>query len=146
MKTKGSYIFLFIAVFLTVTSCEKTPVEPVTPEPTPVPEEHHNVLVGHKWERTGDTISYGLHIISKCVLSFFTDSTGDYYAGFEVVGVQPWDEFTENTTYTFDEENNLGIINRIPIGDYVPDIIYFEYCPENETLVLNSGVAFYKKE
>ena len=148
MNTKNITIVLVTMALLVFASCEKPLIVPETTDSTIVEEEHHNVLVGHKWGRTEDTTYYnGLRVISKCVLSFITDSTGEFYEGYEVVGTLPWNEFTEKTTYTFDEDSNRGIINRIPNGDYVPDTIYFEYRPDNETMFfLNGGRAYEKIE
>lgn len=136
MKNKQLFAILGFALSVIAFGCQKEPV--IHPNPAQDHEEHHNILVGHTWQMEQDTFVSGLHFIVKAKLTFLNDSTGEYWAGDEIVNVYPWHEITDSTTYIFDENNNTGIIQRLP-AEIHPNPIIFEYFPDRDIILADDN-------
>lgn len=125
-----------VALGAGIIGCQKEPA--IHSDPAEVHEEHHNILVGHTWQMEQDTFISGFHFIVKAKLTFLTDSTGEYWGGDEIVNVSPWYEETDSTTYFFDENNNTGVIQRLPAEIHHNPII-FEYFPDRDIILADDN-------
>ena len=133
MKKVFKMTALFAVLSLMAAGCQKDD-ESGSPAGIPGDPVEHHALYGTAWENE-DTLTYGgvtSHMLKR--LFFTTDSTGDYYYGFELVNYSPWWDTLLTITYTFNSET-FELTASLDSWDE-PEVLV--YHPDEQTLVIDN--------